>query len=155
MTYNLHKYIVLHCTCRLDLRISSSVRSCPDSLRIRKHLADRTGFQGQIIEGAKVCYPCYKSHICILRDDDTESTDDDLLGIIASLKMSLGSVSDIQSRAMTDTCIYVANTILKHEALLYLQSTSISPLQSKSICLQLTNSGRKIRSQHNGFSATL
>ena len=97
------------------------MRSCPDSLRIRKHLADRTGFQGEIIEGAKVCYSCYKSHIRILRDDDTDSTDDDLLGIIVSLKMSLGSVSDIQSamsRAMTDTCIYVANTIVKHEALL-------------------------------------
>ncbi len=57
-----------HCnTCGLDLR-KSMVRLCPDPQRIREYLADKTGFEGELPEGAKVCFTCYRSQSHMLKE---------------------------------------------------------------------------------------
>ena len=124
MVYNESQPTQTHCvTCGSDLR-KSSVRTCPDPERIQEYLAEKTGFDGEISSGTKVCFPCYKFHLCILKEDAAESKDVDLIAIIDSLKgetLPLKAINNMPTainQAMTESCIHVANTLLQQKALI-------------------------------------
>lgn len=75
-----------HCvTCGSDLR-KTTVCVCPDPQTIQKYLAEKTDFQGKIKIGAKVCHPCYKSHLNILKVGEKQSTDISLLAVIQTAR---------------------------------------------------------------------
>ena len=53
-----------HCpTCGSSLR-TTATRLCPDRQRIQQYLTDKTGYEGEIPEGSKLCY---KSHLLMLK----------------------------------------------------------------------------------------
>ena len=111
-----------HCpTCKISLR-NSSVRVCPDSDRINRHLL-LTGGEGSLSRDSQVCFACYKSQLQILKDMDMspESTDSDLSTLICRLQESCPKVSDptdIVDAAMHKTIIHVAEMLLEGECLL-------------------------------------
>ncbi len=124
LIYNVLQPTQINCpTCGLDLR-KSTVRSCPDPQRFQQYLAENTGFEGELTEGAKVCFTCYKSQLHMLKGAKLVSTDGDLLDLISALKTSLppiekvGSVSDVINRAMAQASIHVAEILLQQEAIL-------------------------------------
>ena len=79
LTYNTLQPQQSNCpTCGSSLR-TTHTRSCPNAPFIRKYLEEKTGFEGELIENTKVCYACYKSHLQLLKDANTISTNSDLL----------------------------------------------------------------------------
>lgn len=97
----------------------TSPRVCPNPRYVQWHLADLTGFEGDIKEGDRVCHQCYKSHLCIVRVKSKESRDEDLIDLISELNSTTTvPVTDIIQRAMHETSVYVAKTLLKQEALI-------------------------------------
>ena len=113
-----------HCsTCEINLR-NSIVRQCPDPQKIQHYLAEHTEFEGKLSEQSVVCFSCYRSQLCMLKSFEGKSTDSDLSDVIIKLRAcllpveSLSSIPDVISRAMTQTSIFVAETILNQEALL-------------------------------------
>ena len=115
-----------HCvTCGSDLR-KSDARVCPDPQIIQKYLAEHTGFDGQIRNGAKVCHPCYKTHLGILKAGEKESTDISLQAVIQKLQTdvvpieAVNTVEGAVNRAVITTSIYVGNCLLRQKAVLLL-----------------------------------
>jgi len=110
------------CTCNSSLR-SGQTRSCPDSTKIQQYLAENTGFEGNISEGSRVCMPCYKSHLQILKEAPV-STDRDLLALINNLKgcvqpiYMVKTIDDVINRAAYSTAIDVGEKLLQQESLL-------------------------------------
>ena len=124
LIYNAIQPTQTHCyTCGSSLR-TTAARLCPDPKRITHYLAEKTGFEGEIPEGGKVCFTCYRSQLQMLKEERVVSTDTDLIQLISTLKLSvppvesLGSVNDAINRAMAQTSLHVAVTILHQEALL-------------------------------------
>ena len=114
-----------HCaTCGTSLRLGTvPSRTCTNSTLIKKYLEEKTGFDQDISEGARVCIPCYKSHQQMLQDRSTISTDHDLVQLITKLTnekpvINKGNQDDIVQRALHETVVYVAEAILRQEALL-------------------------------------
>ena len=90
---------------------------------IKTYLSEKTGFDGNITNGDRVCTACYKSHLQILKEVPS-STDRDLNELIDGLKgCTLGqhnirSTEDVINIAMHLTTIYVGELLLQQESLL-------------------------------------
>ena len=87
------------------------------------HLPEKTRFVGNITESTKVCMSCYKSHLQILREIPTVSTDDDLLALINQLQKIttnelIKTTDDVINNAIYRTTLYVGRKLLQQEALL-------------------------------------
>ena len=110
------------CTCRSSLR-TVPARVCPNANHIQQYLAEKTGFEGDIPEGAQVCMTCYRSHLQILKEAPV-STDSDLLALIDTLKgcvpaiEHVKNIDDIINKAMYTTAIHVGERLLQQESLL-------------------------------------
>ena len=110
------------CTCHSSLRIAPA-RVCPNAKHIQQYIAETTGFEGDIPEGAQVCMTCYRSHLQILKEAPV-STDSDLLALIDTLKgcvpaiEHVKNIDDIINRAMYTTAIHVGEKLLQQESLL-------------------------------------
>ena len=70
---------------------------CPDQQRIQQYVTDKTGYEGEIPEGSKVCFTCYKSHLLMFKDAKTISTDADLSQLLNSLKLSLAAIHTVKN----------------------------------------------------------
>ena len=84
---------------------------------------ETTNFEGSIKEGDKVCYPCYKSHLVLLKQTKPTSTDDELESIIhvTNQKISQTQVhtsDDAVHQAMLSTTAFVAKELLKYQVLI-------------------------------------
>ena len=108
----------LRVTCRVFIGKISPAWLCPNPKYVKWHVSDKTGFEGNIRETDKVCQQCYKSHLCILRVRSEESTDDELCDIIQNLSITARELVTPIQRAFNTTCITVAKTLLKQEAIL-------------------------------------
>ena len=84
LVYNALQPQQTHCpTCGSSLR-STTGRPCPDQLVIQQYLLDKTGFEGDINNGAKVCFACYKCHLHILKEVKIVSKGIELLTLITT-----------------------------------------------------------------------
>ena len=92
-------------------------RTCPNPKSIQEYLVENSGFEGTIPEDGKVCPPCYKVQLLILKQKP-KSTDADLQALISDLKQQMMDTNDSGERAMQTTAIYVAERLLKQECLL-------------------------------------
>ena len=84
-----------------------------------RYLKETTNFEGSITEGDKVCYPCYKSHLVLLKQTKSASTDDELESIIhvtnqKLLQTQVHNSDDAVHRAMLLTTAFVAKELLKY-----------------------------------------
>lgn len=108
-------------TCGLSLRNSTS-KLCPDPVTVTEHLRDNVGFQGSIRLNDKVCYPCYKSHLFILKQNKSQSTDRDLKELIDSIEQkiptTIKSTSDLIEVAYHKVAAVVGRELLESNALL-------------------------------------
>ena len=101
-------------TCGIYIGKTFSAQLCPNP---KWHLSEKTVFEGNIRETDKVCQQCYKSHLCILSVRSEESMDDELCDIIQNLSITARELVTPIQRALNTTCITVAKTLLKQEAL--------------------------------------
>ncbi len=89
---------------------------------VTQYLHDNAGFQGSIGVTDKVCYPCYRSHLFILKQDKARSTDRDLKDLISSIEKNLPStietISDLIEAASNKVAVAVGNQLLEGNALL-------------------------------------
>ena len=116
------------CACGVFLRCAP-IRVCPNATMIKK-----TGFDGNITNGDRVCTACYKSHLQILKEVPS-STDRDLNELIDGLKgCTLGqhnirSTEDVINTAMHHTTIYVGELLLysKNHSSCHLYMESFTP----------------------------
>ena len=81
-----------HCaTCGTAIRRKGQIKVCPNPSLIQKHLEEYAGFEGRISEKDKVCYTCYRSHLVIIQQQKTTSTESDLEGLIRILSQTTPS----------------------------------------------------------------
>ncbi len=110
-----------HCsTCKVSLR-HSSPKPCPQPSTIENYLKTNTGFQGCIAENDMVCYTCYRSHLFILRQCKTVSTDRDLrecISMIDKKKHTIHSIKDLIEASMDRVIAAVGRELLERNALL-------------------------------------
>ena len=120
--YNTIKPTTTHCiTCEASLK-TEPLKFCPNPTKIENYLRKNTGFEGQIREGDRVCYTCYRSHLMILNEKPV-STDQDLQALINVLEQQLPSspvksAEEANMRAMQHVTIHVAKELLKGRAML-------------------------------------
>ena len=67
----------------------------PNTERIQSYLAEKTGYEGVLKDGNKVCFACYKSHLQILKHSQIHSIDTDLVELIQVVKSSIIHVNDV------------------------------------------------------------
>ena len=109
-------------TCRTHLK-PTSARPCPNPSTIERYLKETTNFEGSITEGDKVCYPCYKSHLVLLKQTKPARTDDELESIIhvtnqKILQTQLHTSDDAVHQAMLSTTAFAAKELLKYQVLI-------------------------------------
>ena len=133
-----------HCpTCGSSLR-TTTARPCPDVPHILKYLQEKTGFEGELTENTKICYACYKSHLQMLKEANTISTNNDLFKLITSFKQSIipvqavKCIEDVVNRSLAQTTLYVAESLYRQEALL-LPSVHSAFSQYAAESIQTTN----------------
>ena len=100
-------------TCGASLR-RSNPKLCPKPSEIQKHLHEHSGYNGEIKEGDKVCYTCYRAHLSILQEQKNVSKDNELKELI----LNLHQTSEIISKAMNSVTEFVAQQLLVENALL-------------------------------------
>ena len=99
------------------------VRACPNPKLVQQVLGERTGFEETIPTGARVCAPCYKAHLLIIKEGP-KSIDQDLIQLITDLKRGISSSDtikikvDIVVKALHTLVIYVGEKLLHEESLL-------------------------------------
>ena len=109
-------------TCQTLLK-STNTRSCLNPSIIQRYLRETTNFEGSITEGDKVCYPCYKSHIVLLKQTIPASTNDKLESIICVTNQKISQTQvhtsdDAMHGAMLSTTAFVAEKGLNYQVLL-------------------------------------
>ena len=112
-----------HCfTCNSSL-CNFCVRVCPNPKLVQQVLGERTGFEETIPTSARVCAPCYKAHLLIIKEGP-KSIDQDLIQLITDLKRGIPSSDtikikdDIVNKALHTLVIYVGEKLLHEESLL-------------------------------------
>ena len=112
-----------HCfTCNSSL-CKFCVRVCPNPKLVQQVLGERTGFEETIPTSARVCAPCYKAHLLIIKEGP-KSIDQDLIQLITDLKRGIPSSDtikikdDIVNKALHTLTIYVGEKLLHEESLL-------------------------------------
>ena len=86
-------------------------------------MGERTGFEETIPASARVCAPCYKAHLLIMKEGP-KSIDQDLIQLITDLKRGIPSSDtikikdDIVNKALHILAIYVGKKLLHEESLL-------------------------------------
>ena len=97
-------------------------RSCPNPKIIQEHLSQNTDFLGEISEQDLVCKTCYKSHLLVLRDSKTTSTDSDIEAILSALRnnavVDMCSVHDVLDAPINKTLLSVGHMLLEKHAML-------------------------------------
>ena len=84
-----------HCfTCNSSLR-NFSVRVCPNPKLVQQVLGERTSFEETIPASARVCAPCYKAHLLIIKEGP-KSIDQDLIQLITAPKRGIPSSDTIK-----------------------------------------------------------
>ena len=143
LVYNAYRPVQSHCpTCGSALK-RGNARPCPNPHNIEHYLSETTGFEGRITEGDMVCFVCYKSHLQILKEAKSLSTDRELQDQIKSNVLQVHEVKNIEnaiSRAMSLTTIEVGEALLNQEALL-LPAVHESFVTKVSACVQEANLG--------------
>ena len=99
------------------------MRVCPNPKLVQQVLGERTGFEETIPTSARVCAPCYKAHLLIIKEGP-KSIDQDLIQLIIDLKRGIPSSDkikikgDIVNKALHTLVIYVGEKLLHEESLL-------------------------------------
>ena len=65
--------------------------------RIQTYLVWKTGYEGVLNDGDKVCFACYKSHLQILKHSQNHSIDTDLVELIQVIKSRHNYVNDVKN----------------------------------------------------------
>ena len=84
---------------------------CPNPKLVQQVLGERTGFEETIPASARVCPPCYKAHLLIIKEGP-KSIDQDLIQLITDLKRGISSSDtikikdDIVNKALHTLVIY-------------------------------------------------
>ena len=87
-----------HCfTCSSSLR-NCRMRVCPNPKLVQQVLGERTGFEETIPASARVCAPCYKAHMLIIKEG-SKSIDQDLIQLITDLKRGIPSSDTIKMKS--------------------------------------------------------
>ena len=81
-------------TCNSSLR-NFRVRVFPNPKLVQQVLGERTGFEETIPTSARVCAPCYKAHLLIIKEGP-KSIDQDLIRLITDLKRGIPSSDTIK-----------------------------------------------------------
>ena len=74
--------------------------------------------KGNLSNGDKVCYSCYKSHLILLQEEKKVSEDSDLQSTIANIRHSISTaktpvtLQQVRDLAMDKTVIYVGEELL-------------------------------------------
>ena len=93
-----------HCfTCSSSLR-NCRMRVCPNPKLVQQVLGERTAFEETIPASARVCAPCYKAHLLIIKEGP-KSIDQDLIQLITDLKRGIPSSDTIKIKAIKH-CTY-------------------------------------------------
>ena len=96
LVYNAYQPAQSHCpTCGSVLK-RGNTRPCPNPHNIECYLSEIMGFEGRITEGDMVCFVCYKSHLQILKEAKSLSTDRELQDQIKLTKSNVLQVHDIE-----------------------------------------------------------
>ena len=112
-----------HCfTCSSSL-CNCRMRVYPNPKLVQQVLGERTGFEETIPASARVCAPCYKAHLLIIKEGP-KSIDQDRIQLITDLKRGIPSSDtikikdDIVNKALHILAIYVGEKLLHEESLL-------------------------------------
>ena len=99
------------------------MRVCPNPKLVQQVLDERTGFEETIATSARVCPPCYKAHLLIIKEGP-KSIHQDLIELITYLKRGIPSSDiikikyDIVNKALHTLALYVGEKLLHEESLL-------------------------------------
>lgn len=130
--YHMVYYSITHCaTCGAYFKsIPGPAWLCPQPDKIQEYLEVSTGFEGSLGKDDYVCNACYKSHLIVLQDLDSEevtSTDENLMLIISAcmeetsttmMTDEVSTISDVLTFSMKKAIAYVAEQLLNRKAIL-------------------------------------
>ena len=122
--YNLIQPQQTNCpTCGVNLKHVTS-RPCPDAEVVKDHLQKNTTFNGDLSDGDRVCYSCYKFHLLILHESKTSSKDTDLQAVLDNLRLKINTqgrpctMQQVCDLAMDRTVVHVGEELLQRNAIL-------------------------------------
>ena len=105
-------------TCEVYVTHDTS-RHCPDADKIKKHLHENAGFEGNLEATDRVCLTCYRSHLLILEADRRISYDCDLKCLIDTIKVTASETTNTaRELALYKTIVYVGEQLLNGTAIL-------------------------------------
>ena len=109
-------------TCNATLKYSNH-RLCPNPSKVEEYLKQHTDYDGHIGAQDNVCYACYESHLVIIDQSQSKSSDDDLGRLISELldeahTSSIDSVDEAINMAIKRVKIEVGKTLLDLDVLL-------------------------------------
>ena len=105
-------------TCEVYVTHDTS-RHCPDADKIKKHLHENAGFEGNLEATDSVCLTCYRSHLLILEADRRISYDCDLKCLIDTIKVTASETTNTaRELALYKTIVYVGEQLLNGTAIL-------------------------------------
>ena len=112
-------------TCGMSLK-HVRCRPCPNAEVVGTHLRNSAGYEGNLSNGDKVCYSCYKSHLILLQEEKKVSEDSDLQSTIANIRHSLSTATtpstlqQMRDLAMDKIVVYVGEELLQRKVILLL-----------------------------------